>query len=57
MGEIKLICQSSLTAFFFFFLSTKLTLGNKTWLGRPAAFTVGMFVCGNSALKNLWSDS
>lgn len=39
-----------------FSFSTKLTLGKKTWLGRPAALTVGMFVCGNNSVNILRSD-
>lgn len=35
----------------------KANLRQKTWLGKPTAFTVGMFVWGNNTMKILWSDS
>ena len=35
----------------------KANLRQKTWLGKPTALTVGMFVWGNNTMKILWSDS
>lgn len=54
MGEIKLICQSSLSAFF--------SLQSLPWATRLGwaglqLLALGLFVCGNSTVKNLWSDS